>query len=321
MSYSIEEDGTRRYRITSEKEIVSPPNGHDYSIDHVRSRLGFMATVSGRIYRPIDRPARPLKVVNANGFMATSDIYDDVAIQMASMGEDGADTAVFDTWHLMTCKDYDDPLLVASMGGKAMFDIMEDLTQESGDYVATGHSMGGPVAARLLAHDPRVGYWLGDAPAGIEHENMTKVHIENGKEIIFDEAIPIGKYAARKVGAIKLATKYLKRLGMNPSQALRQAYLLCTESDITPLLTAAREKEAMHGVILHEFDAFFKISKQLDEINKKSELFDVVKVSEGTKHGHANTHARENGLLRMEVINQMRSERMARRAILATAAN
>lgn len=318
MGYSIESDGSRRYTLTSKKEIVSPAEGEDYSIDHVKSRLGTLATVHGRIYRPINRPEHPLKVINANGFMATSDIYDDTAAQLASIG--GADAAVFDTWHPLTYHDFEDPLLVASMGGHAMLDIMEILTEERTDTVAAGHSMGGLVAARLAAYDSRIGFWLGDASAGVEHENMTKVHIENGKEILLEEAIPIGKYAAEKIGVLKLAIKYLLRIGVNPSQVIRQAYLLCTKSDISPYLRPAADRGVVNGVIIHEFDAFFKAKKQLAITEQNPDIYHIVHESKGTKHGHANTHARENAIIRMDVIHQMQAKKLADTALVASAA-
>jgi pimeloyl-ACP methyl ester carboxylesterase len=303
-------DGIRKVPggVSYRREVVPSADSEkrDYTVDHVVSRLGCLAYVQGRIRRPIERSESPLKIVNANGFMATSDIYDDVAAKMTEMG---ADTAVFDTWHPISKKDIGDPLMIASMGGHRMLDIMEALTDEESENVAVGHSMGGPVAARLVAYDDRFGYWVGDASAGIEHERMAQVHIENGEAIITEEGIPIGKLAAEKVGIFKLAVKYLLKIGINPSQVVRQAYLLCTTSDVTPYLKDIHGRGDMNGVIEHENDAFFVLQKQLDEIGKNPELYNAVVVSKNTKHGHANTHPQENAVLRMDIIHQMQQRR------------
>ncbi len=317
MGYTRESNGSRRYRLSSTCEVVATKEGQDYTVDRHVSSLGALAFVAGRIYRPVEKPDHPLKVVNVNGFMAISKIYDEVGAAMAS---EGATTAVYDTWHVMTKKDIKDPLLVASMGGRRMIDVMEELDGEQGETAAVGHSMGGPVAARLAAHDPRVGYWVGDASAGIEHERMAQVHIENGKEILSEEALPIGKYAAAKVGIAKLALIYGTRMAINPSQPIRQAYLLCTDSDVTPYLQIAHDNGVMNGALLHDEDAFFHLHKQLAAINKRADLYDITRVSYGTKHGHANTHPLENAKLRLEVIRSLQSKKLAGTA-LASAAN
>lgn len=302
MGFSIESDGSRRYRLSSTKEIVRRDDGYDYSIDYVRSKLGMLATVEGRIYSPVDRPDQPLKVVNSNGFMAPSRIYDGVAAEMANLG---VTTAVYDTMHPLTPKDLQDPLLVPSMGGRRMLDIMQDITGEETENVAAGHSMGGLTAARLVSYDSRFGYWLGDASAGPEHERMTQVHIENAKEILTEEVPGIAKEAMKELGVKQLIKIYAVRFGLNPSQVFRQAYLLCANPDITPYLQAGHDRGVVNGVLLHEFDAFFKLSKQLDEIKSNSDLYNAVTVSKGTKHGHANTHPRENAILRLDIISQM----------------
>jgi hypothetical protein len=316
MGYSIEDDGSRRYKLTSTQEIISPVKGQDYILDHVKSKLGFLASVHGRIRRPVEKQDKPIKIINANGFMAPSKIYDDVATEMTMLG---AETAVFDTRHILTCKDLDDPLLVASMGGHRMLQIMKDLSQQESEAAVVGHSMGGEVAARLAEYDDDIDYWVGDATAGLEHENMTDVHRENGKDIIFEEALPIGNIAVNKVGIFKLAVEYLISIGMNPTLIPRQAYLLCTNSDITPYLKKGQDKGVMNALIIHEFDAFFRRQKQLDEVEKNKGLYSVVRESKGTKHGHANTHPDENAIIRLEVIREMQAKKMAGRAVLATA--
>lgn len=305
MGYSVENNGSQRYKLTSEQEVVSSAEGQDYTITHVESKLGKFATVRGRIYQP---ESSDIKVVNLNGFMATASVYDEVAAEMATMG---ATTAVYDTWHPLTLKDLKDPMIVASMGGHRMIDIMEDLTGEATDVAAIGHSMGGLTSSRLAAHDPRVNYWIGDASAGIEHTDMLKVHIDNMSEILHEEALPLGKYVVNKVGIRNLAKEYGKRIALNPTQIARQAFLLCHNPDIAPFLAKAKQHGVMTGVLLHEHDKFFHQDKQLKVIERKSDLFDVVEKVPGTKHVHSSMAPRENAELRMNTIRRLQAGRYA----------
>lgn len=319
MSNSSESLGSKRERINSTTELVTPVEGQAFTVHHVRSRLGFLASVSGRVMHPVEKQDNPVKVLNHNGFLATSSIYDGVAEHMASLG---ATTAVFDTWHPLTPKDFEDPLVVSSMGGHRMIDIMEEISGEETDVVAVGHSMGGLSAARLAAHDQRVNYWIGDASAGIEAEHMLDVHIQNMPEILKKEAIPLGKHVVKKVGAMNLVKDYAKKFGLNPTQVVRQAILLCKNPDITPFLMSAREGDrVMTAAMLHEFDEFFHQQKQLDAINEHPGLYDHVEKVAGTKHIHANMYPVENGIIRMDVVRHLQSRKLAAKATSLTVAN
>ncbi len=314
MGYTIEGDGSRRYKLNSRREVVSPANGQDFYVDLVKTRLGRLATMRGRIFHPVDMADDPVRVLSENGWSAPAATYYGVASKMASRG---VATGVYDVYTAPTIADFKDPLHSAEQGGLAMIDIMEDITGDS-ELAIIGHSMGALTGLRNTVTDNRVDYFIGEAPAGIEHRDMWKVYLQNVPDMITDEFSPfLLKSLPRSRFGRQVCYEFMALNATDPTRLMRQVWMLGKDPDLAPMLAKAHERGVLNGVILHSDDKFFHHDKQIQVIGRKPHLFDTVRTVEGTRHLNPNTHADENAAVRIEVVNELRQQKLARRVLAA----
>lgn len=306
MGYSVEADGTRRYRLNSQSEIVSPVEGHDYRVDRIKSRLGFAASVRGEYFYPIDTPDDPVRALLSNGFSTPAEAYHENAGEMARLG---VATAVYDTRRLLRLRDIRNPLLAAKEGGHHMLDIMQEKSGDS-ETAIVGHSMGGIVAAQIAINDGRIDYYVGDAIAGIEPSGMWRSHLKNRGRIQKGIAEPLVKMLARDKNRWQTAYEFGSRIVFNPAQLAAQGLYLLRDPQITPLFTALNHIGVPIALLLHEHDEFFGRDKQLEVINKNPELFGIVKLVDGTNHMEPNFQPLQSAKRRVETIYELRQQKI-----------
>lgn len=309
MGYSVESDGTRRYRLNSQSEVVSPPEGHDYRVDRIKSRLGFAATVRGKYFYPVDTPVDPVRALQANGFSTPAEAYYENAGEMARLG---VATAVYDTRRPISLRDLRNPLLAAKDGGHHMLDIMQD-TSGDGETAIVGHSMGGIVAAQIAINDGRVDYYVGDAIAGIEHKGMWRSHLKNRRRIQKGIAEPLVKMLMRDKNRWQTAYEFGSRIVFNPTQLAAQGLYLLRDPEISPLFTALNHIGVPIAVLLHEHDEFFGRDQQLEVINENPELFGTIKLVDGTNHMEPNFQPLQSAQRRVDTIYELREQKRAQK--------
>ncbi|USN96933.1 MAG: hypothetical protein H6797_01930 [Candidatus Nomurabacteria bacterium] len=306
MGYTVEDNGNRRYKINKNREIVRPSTGQDFCVDRVKAGLGRTAVMRGRIFHPEGGADEPLNVVAMNGWSAPAASYYEGAGKMASMG---IATAVYDTIHLPSIKDFKDSLRAAEMGGIAMIDIMGEVVGDN-ETALIGHSTGAITAWRVAQNDDRPSYVVGEAPAGIEHRNMGRVYLkENLKDIVQNEFMKYFKHLFTDKFGLQVAGEFLVLNTTEPTRLIRQAWMLSKGPDLAPMMATAHEKGMLNGVILHGNDKFFHMDKQIEIIDRKKHLFDLVRIEEDSTHLHPNMYPTRNAEIRVEVLNTLRGIR------------
>lgn len=303
LGYSTELDGTRRYKLRSGSEIISPSKGEDYRIDRVKKSLGKLATVRGRIYQPVDKPDNPAQVLSVNGWSAPAAVYDELSGVMASQG---VSTAVYDTYKLPTRMDFRDPLDSAERGGLAMIDIMQDVVGDD-ELAVIGHSMGAITGLRIALKSEKVKQFIAEAPAGIEHTNMRRHLLERVPRMISKEFYPLQRYMiGRKIGR-RVVSEFLMLNATDPSRLIRQVWMLGSDPDIAPLLSASHDVGVTNGIIIHGDDYFFHSPENMAIVERKRDLFDDVDLSKGSRHLNPNFNPKHDAMLRLQMLEKLRA--------------
>jgi hypothetical protein len=277
--------------------------------------MGRLAVYRGRVFHPVDTPDDPMKALFENGWSAPAAAYYGTAAEMARRG---VATGVGDNYHLPSIDDFRDPLAGAEKGGLAMIDIMEDLVGES-ELAVVAHSMGGITGLRNVLKSGKIDYFVGEAVAGIQHKNMAKVYLQNSGEMIGDEFVPyIFKTLPRSRYGWNVVREFIALNATDPSRLGRQVWMLGSNPDIAPLLAASHDVGVFNGLMLNDKDRFFHTEDQLEVINRKPGLFDTIRIIEGAKHLHPNTHPVENAAIRIDMINELRQIKLAKGALAAS---
>lgn len=316
MGYTIEDNGTRRYKLNTKREIIAPKDGQDFYVDRVTSRLGRLAVVRGRIFHPVDVPDDPLRVQLENGWSAPAAAYYGGAAKMAAMG---VATDVYDTYHLPLAADFTNPLHGAERGGLAMLDIFEDVAGE-GELALLGHSTGGLTAWRVALQDDRkrVSYVVGEAPVGLQHHDMYKAYWHNLPGMTKEFYDYIVRLPKNKFG-LDVMREFTTLNATDPTRLARQAWMLGKGPDLAPLLDEAHQRNILNGLILLEDDTFLRYRQQAEVVERKRQLFDVVRKVDGAKHLYPNRHFAESAEVRIEVLNELRGLKLGRTALDASA--
>lgn len=305
MGYTVESDGSRRYKLSSKSEIISPADGQDFRVDKVKTRVGRLAMTHGRVFRPVEEQDDPLNVLSVNGWSAPAAAYYGTAGKMAAMG---VTTALYDTYKFLDRTDIKDPLDSAHRGGLAMLDVMTDLAGEH-ETALIGHSMGAVTAWRMALEDERVLYVVGEAPVGIQHRNMHKVYPSHMKAMLKDEFWTYLKSLPRDKFGLRVAMEFMALNGMDPSRLARQVWMLGHGPDLAPNMAKAHENGILNGIILHHDDEFFHVADQQEVIDRKRHLIDALRVVDGTKHLHPNMYPLENARIRVDMLDELRGIR------------
>lgn len=307
MGYSTEEGVSgrfRRFRENSKSETIVPESGHDYRIDRIKSRLGFGATVRGHLFYPVDSPDDPMRALFTNGFSTTERAYHDNAGEMARLG---IATATYNMRRIINMHDIKNPLRVATDGGREMLNIMDE-KDVVGETAVMGHSMGGIVAATIAILDKRIDYYLGDAIAGIEHENIWKQHLYNRNRIIKGIILPLFTMLAKRKDRLQTAYEYGADFIHNPTLIALQGLMLCRGPKITYYLKVLNNLDIPIALLLQERDEFFALDRQQSVINQEPALFGMVKKVAGA-HMHPNFQPIENARLRFETALELRDKK------------
>lgn len=308
MGYTIEDSGTRRYKINTKREIISPSSGQDFYVDKVKSRIGRLAMVRGRIFHPVDAQKDPLKVHFDNGWSAPAASYYGTASKMAA---GGVATATFDSYHFPRLIDMKDPLYGAETGGMAMIDIMNDVVGE-GETARIGHSTGALVSWRLaLMHDDTQ-YVIGHAPVGVQHRNMDKVYMDHMSEMIKDEFYIYIKSLVKDKFGSEVAAEFMALNASDPTRLVRQIRMLFKGPDLAPMWAKAHEKGILNGLIFLEDDRFFHLQDQLDVMGRKQHLVDDVHIIDDARHLHPNLYPARDAEVRIAALNSLRKIRRLR---------
>jgi|GEM_PF-5464927 len=315
MSYTLENDGSRRYSLNAKREIVSPKDGQDFYVDRVSSRLGRLAVVRGRIFHPVDTPNDPVRVQIENGWSAPAAAYYGGAAKMASRG---VAAAIYDTYHPPVGADIKDPLRGAEMGGMEMLDIFEDIAGDS-ELALVGHSTGALTAWRMALRDERVSYVVGEAPVGLEHHEMYKAYLQNLPGMSKELYNYIMSLRKDKFGWDVLR-EFFTLNATDPSRLVRQVWMLGKGPDLAPLLDEAHQRDILNGLILLKDDMFFKYHKQAAVLERKRHLFDAVRTVEGAQHLYPNRHPAGSAEVRLSVLDELRRlKRLGKTAVDAPA--
>ena len=306
MGWRNHDNGNTHYRVNDKREIISPKDGQDFYVDRVKARLGRAAVMRGRIFHPEGGADDSLNVVTMNGWSAPAASYYEGAGKMASMG---IATAVYDTIHLPTINDLRDSLRAAEMGGIAMIDAMDEVVGEN-ETALIGHSTGAITAWRVALKDSRPSIVVGEAPAGIEHRDMGRVYLkENLNGMVRYEFMKYFNHLLTDKFGLQVAGEFIVLNTTEPTRLLRQAWMLSKGPDLAPMLAEAHKNDILNGVILHGDDRFFHYNKQIEIIDRKKHLFDLVRKEDDSTHLHPNMFPARNAELRVEVLNEIRGIR------------
>ena len=303
MGYSTEDDGSRRYTLDSNSEIVSPLDGQDYRVEKIdiKMRHGFMHSIRGKYFYPIEPPDEPIKALTLNGFSTPGDACEENANIMASMG---VASGIYDVRKHINWKDLRHPIDSAISGGRKMLDYMEDTTGQS-ETAVIGVSTGGLTAATMAILDGRVDYYLGQGIVGIEHENMTQVFFNRRMKVIKGIVRPLIKKVLSRKDNVRVSYEYAMRLVYNPTLLARQAIMLCRGPDIAPYFEALEAIGVPRALMIYENDEFFDMQKQLDIINKNP-LYGLLSVVPDAGHLHSTFVPDDDARRRVELIHKLR---------------
>lgn len=309
MRYRTVENNDKTYKVGADRIIVSPSEGFDYTIDRVKSKMGRLATVRGRIFTPVDSGGLPPKVQIENGWSAPAATYYGTAREMA---KHGVAVATYDTYTPPLLDELRNPLNGAEKGGVAMMDMFEDIAGD-GELALLGHSTGGLTALRIAAVDDRPDYWIGEAPVGLEHRNMHKAYASRLPGIFSEFYSYISKLPSNRDGLDVLRESTLLN-ATDPTRLVRQLYLLAQGPDLAPLLDYAKAKGMLNAVILFKDDQFLHYDKQNEVVERKKQLFDVICRVDDARHLHPNNHPYETALIRTRVLDTLRNLKLGRLA-------
>lgn len=303
MGYTIEDSGNRHYRISADREVVSPKTGEDFYVDRVKSRIGKLAVVRGRIFHPVDTPDDPLKVHFDNGWSAPAAAYYGTASRMAATG---IAVATFDTYHPLRRVDIGNPLHAAEAGGMAMTDIVNDVVGE-GETARIGHSTGALVAWRVALKHDDIKYVVGQAPVGVQHKRMDLVYRNHMAGMLKDEFYVYIKSLAKDKFGLAVAKEFMALNATDPSRLLRQIWMLAKGPDLAPLWAQAKEKGIFNGLMFLSDDRFFHLDDQLDVMDRKTHLVHDIRVVEDARHLHPNMFPVRDAELRSTAVRSLQA--------------
>jgi hypothetical protein len=169
-----------------------------------------------------------------------------------------------------------------------------------------GHSTGGLTAGHIAMADDRVDYYIGKGIVGIQHRNMTANYLRRGGKVLRGVALPLISHLAQRKDRLSVGYEYIMRSTHNPLLLGRQALMLCNGPDIAPIFAALNSIGVPRAVFQYENDEFFGIEKQMEIIDRKRDLFDIVEVVDNAGHMHPCFSPLEDAKMSVETIHRLR---------------